>query len=341
MTVAAAAATGVATITTTTTSALQTSPLLVPQQPSRWFLYKLGNSLYVPLTSRCNSRTLPQLRGEGFLLPTPVVAALCRVRDAELHHRSTGDRAERKEWHDTIGDGDGDPPPKTTLPPPTFEAVATLPPLRGTGGDAGAGHEPLLPPSREPRLDDLMREIRHEFREDDTTDVVESIVVAGEGEPTLRLGDTLELVRRIKDFADTLPATQPRPAIRLTTNGLVVPGVSSPQPPGSEDVGGDDSSPPSLPQQLWNSGVSRVSVGLMTWNAEQYHNLVRPVHAPGLSGPGFDTVCGFIREAVAVDGDLEVETTAIDRPDVDKAKTEALAESLGVTRPVRWRPYFP
>jgi hypothetical protein len=53
-----------------------------------------------------------------------------------------------------------------------------------------------------------------------------------------------------------------------------------------------------------------------------------------------DLVCHFIQRAAEMDG-LEVEVTAVDRNDVDKAKLEALVQSLGVHTPVRWRPYFP
>ena len=69
--------------------------------PSPYFTYTLGiastvtvtsssnstvsdNTLYVPFTSFCNTRTLPQIRGPNFRLPPNVVAALCRVRDEEI-----------------------------------------------------------------------------------------------------------------------------------------------------------------------------------------------------------------------------------------------------------------
>ena len=261
------------------------------QQPR--FVYKLGNSLYVPLTSRCNSLTLPQLRGEGFVLPTPVVAALCRVRDVELTATNEGEK-----WY--LNNDFADLPPKMKLPPPPFEAIASLP-----ASEKG---------EREPRLEDLLQEIEYEFSAQES---IESIVISGEGEPTLRLEDTIELVCRIKSFANTLPSGQPTPLIRLTTNGLVTSSFN-------------------LPQRLWDSGVSSISVGLMTWNANQYNNVVRP-----LDEAAFDTVCSFITDAGQVNGNLEIETTAVDRPDVDKARTESLAASLGVIRPVRWRPYFP
>lgn len=321
-------------ITLAAAAAATGAPASSLQSPQPKFVYKLGNSLYVPLTSRCNSLTLPQLRGDGFVLPTPVVAALCRVRDAESFDRNSGQEKGRdwdSEWYNHYSDGGENVPPKMKLPPPPFGTVASLPP-RAIGDDSIV--------EREPGLDVLLQEIRNEFvntdaQESKTTSerTIESIVIAGEGEPILRLGDTIELVRRIRSFVDELStaSAQPPPSIRLTTNGLVVPTAST----------NNDGS--SLPQRFWDAGISRVSVGLMTWNAKQYENLVKPVlpHDCAPTTTGFDTMCSFVNDAVQVDGDLEVETTAVDRPDVDKAKTEFLAESLGVKRSVRWRPYFP
>ena len=302
---------------TTVISALQPPP-----KPR--FIYKLGNSLYVPLTSRCNSLTLPQLRGESFDLPTSVVAALYRMRDAELHNiHGYVEEEEQTKWY-LDGDRSEDLPPKMKLPPPPFETVVSLPPLASKSRE------------REPRLDDLLQEIKHEFRHDNikgesrisSEQSIQSIVISGEGEPTLRLEDTIELVQRIKSFTNSLPATseQSPPSIRLTTNGLVVRRGALAS---------------SLPQTLCDSGVSNISVGLMTWNAKQYSDLVRPLLPHGEQETGFETMCSFIKDSVNVEGDLEVEATAVERPDVDKVRTEALAVSLGVTNPVRWRPYFP
>jgi len=47
------------------------------------YTYSLGRSLYVPLTCRCNSKTLPETRGPNFALPPDIVSALCRFRDLE------------------------------------------------------------------------------------------------------------------------------------------------------------------------------------------------------------------------------------------------------------------
>jgi hypothetical protein len=306
------------------------------------FVYRLGNSLYVPLTSFSNSLTLPELRGKGFVLPTPVVAALSRVRAVERK----GSDQYVYEWKETGKpkiyyhevDGVGEFPPKMKLPPhhhwqPGDESRGTYLPY--SSRDRRWEWE-FPDPEAEPKLDDLLREIQDALKDATTKGSetssskkpIESIVIAGEGEPTLRLDDMIELVKGIKAITDTLPtkdSNQASPSIRLTTNGLPLCCYKI------------------LPQILWNFGVSRISVGLMTWNADQYNELVKPMILTPNPPPeeGFERMCTFIRQAVKVDGDLEVEATAVDRPDVDKAKTEALAKSLGVTIPVRWRPYFP
>jgi len=52
-------------------------------------------------------------------------------------------------------------------------------------------------------------------------------------------------------------------------------------------------------------------------------------------------VCDFVRAAVDAGGDgMSVEVTAVDRPDVDRTRTEELAARLGVSE-LRWRSYFP
>ena len=47
------------------------------------YTYTLGRSLYVPITSRCNTIPLPSTRGPGFLLPRGVADALIQVRNAD------------------------------------------------------------------------------------------------------------------------------------------------------------------------------------------------------------------------------------------------------------------
>ena len=57
--------------------------MILSRPLASYITYSLGNDLYVPLTSRCNTVTLPETRGPNFLLPASVAASLCRVRDLE------------------------------------------------------------------------------------------------------------------------------------------------------------------------------------------------------------------------------------------------------------------
>ena len=54
------------------------------------YTYTLGRSLYVPITSRCNSIPLPVTRGPGFVLPESVAESLLHVRHAEVPNYSVG-----------------------------------------------------------------------------------------------------------------------------------------------------------------------------------------------------------------------------------------------------------
>lgn len=251
------------------------------------FTYSIGKNLYVPLTSRSNARTLPETRGPNFLLEADVVGALCRVRDEE---HGTKQWAPWCLYLDTQEN-------KQRLPP-ALEIIASLPEISGQQG-------------RLPCIYDLLSQI-HEVCERQPS-FFESIVLAGEGEPTLRLDDMLKLANELS-ASSSLEKSTPS-LIRLTTNGLV-------------------ESPKSVVDKLKASGISSVSVALMTANPQQYEDLM----VPAVSN-GHKRVCDFIEHAV--NAGLDVETTGVDRPDVDKVKAEELSRSLKVLMPMRWRPFFP
>mmetsp|Transcript_30063 Transcript_30063/g.73022 ORF Transcript_30063/g.73022 Transcript_30063/m.73022 type:complete len:340 (-) Transcript_30063:184-1203(-) len=298
--------------------------------------YKLGRSLYIPITSRCNSRTLPELRGEGFMLPAHIVAALCRIRDLEQSTQAWSG------WCNYLDTQDG--------------GKFQLPPRPATEAQQETRHQP--PPEEEQEkalVKELFREVQDycssivvpskETEKDDAV-LLESIVFSGEGEPTCRWDDLLELASMIRDdeviqksmvknnSGDCMPST----TLRLTTNGLV-----SLPPSSSTTVNISE------PQLLYDSGITHVSVALMTHDPDQYNELVQPIMLDdddvdnsndGTKKP-HDMVCKFIEESVQVDG-LEVEVTGVDYDSsVDKTRTEVLAASLGVENPMRWRPYFP
>ena len=266
------------------------------------FTYSLitgGNSLYVPLTSRCNSLTLPETRGPKFLLPPSVVAALCRVRDAEegtLQWKHWCMWLETQEFPQQL--------------PKALEMVKSL--------QAGSVENSV--DGRRPTVSELLEEVKAVSAD------TKSIVVAGEGEPTLRIEALEQLVQGIsQQLRDASTQAQ---TIRVITNGLMT----------SVDEF-------ECTERLVACGVNSVSVALMTHDPSLYERLMQPCGAPK---PSKDTdveeshhlrVREFIRSAVHVG--LQVETTAVDRPEVDKEETQKLATSLGVKGPVRWRPYFP
>jgi molybdenum cofactor biosynthesis enzyme MoaA len=105
------------------------------------------------------------------------------------------------------------------------------------------------------------------------------------------------------------------PPLRLTTNGLV-------------------QSPETVVDKLKDAGIQSLSVALMTADRTQYDELMTP-----MIPDGHEKVCKFID--VAIKAGLDVETTAVDRPDVDKKKAEDLARDMNVPESIRWRPFFP
>lgn len=260
--------------------------------------YALGRSLYVPLTCRSNSRTLPDTRGPGFVLPADVVGSLLEVRRLELHvaHASGG------------GDGNISSGDKMLLPPLDLSYVSHI---------DDTVTSPII-------TDDMLcKDIESRFQEAKRSrKQYDSLVIAGEGEPTLRLSTLLSIVRRpIRSacFGFTVPTT-----VRVVTNGLgdAVPGSNN-----------------ECAKQMKEAGVSGVSVALMTASSDQYDELMHPYLPEEISTPALDVVCAFIGNCVDIG--LNVEVTGVDREEVDKEAAEELARSLGVIEPVRWRPYFP
>lgn len=152
--------------------------------------YTLGKSLYVPLTSRSNSYTLPQTRGPNFLLPSSVVSSLLNVRNIESTDPSSCNE---------FGSGIEEDEP-VLLPPPTLPMVPSCP----------FRNDELLSPS----ADLLLNEIRGYLN----ADGAKSIVFAGEGEPTLRLETLMIMSKTIRnDFGSAHDLT-----MRIVTNGLVL-----------------------------------------------------------------------------------------------------------------------
>lgn len=232
-----------------------------------FYTYAIGRTLYIPITCRCNSRTLPETRGAGFTLSSHTVAALCRFRDLECQHQRWSHWCN---WLDTQD--------ISQQLPEALEKVVAI--------DCN--------PSIETFLKD---EVTGQLERCDWTE----LRFGGEGEPTLNLSAVEYLAR---EFSDKISMT-------VMTNGLT-----------------------DCASSLKEWGIEGVSVAFPTSDPEQYLTLMDP-----LVDNGHERVCSFIQNALACD--LRVELTAVDRPDVNRVKTQELARRLGVEAEVRWRPYFP
>jgi TatD family-associated radical SAM protein len=164
---------------------------------------------------------------------------------------------------------------------------------------------------RRPTVSELLQEIVPKLNDKATHS---SIIIGGEGEPLLRLSALMTLVRSVKERSAAA-------SVRVTTNGLAA---------------------ESTAQQLADCGVDSLSVALMTHDPDLYDVLMEPVlnesDASNARARAHHRVCSFIQASIKAG--LKVEATAVDQPKVDKAKTEALASSLGITERVRWRSYF-
>lgn len=216
------------------------------------------------------------------MLTPDVVASLLRVRDVELSS---------EKWRHWCLYLDTQECPQK-LPPPDIERVSCLPKTDSV---------------RLPSVESLKQEIdAHLLKDMKNEEAPQALVFAGEGEPTLRWNDLLELADNYFKWN-----------VRVTTNGLI---------PSSCRV-----------KELKENGVQSVSVALMTADSCQYNQLMQPVDDSLDNAHAH--VCDFIRQAVQCD--LDVEVTGVDRPDVNKEATEQLASKLGVSSPVRWRPHFP
>ena len=131
------------------------------------------------------------------------------------------------------------------------------------------------------------------------------LVFCGFGEPTERLDVLLEVSRWVRQ-------NYGRPLqIRLDTNGHGY--VLN----AGRDVAAD----------LKAAGIDRVSVSLNAGDKEIYIEICKPTFPDA-----YEAVLDFIRKAKIV---LTVEVTAVRLPEVDLAKVQAVADSLGVAFKVR------
>lgn len=282
------------------------------------FTYTLGKSLYVPLTSRCNSLTLPKTRGVNFVLPNSVIASLLNVRLAEVHQ---SDNALISDYYDYDSQITLEDDKSSILPPPNNVSWKVEEDLT----NLSVATSKTIPEF--PSTHALFEEVKHHL-ESHKHDI-ESIVFAGEGEPTLRLEALETLASQIYCFMKTYNTNEMNmmKPMRIVTNGLVL--CTHPKQERKHVL-----------HRLLSSGVQTLSIALMTSSPHQYESLMQPI---GLNQSDDDShihskLCQLVQEAVRIGFDVEL--TGVDHDYVDKRLANNLAQELGASS-FRFRPYFP
>ena len=298
---------------------------------SSLFTYKLGKSLYIPLTSFCNTVTLPETRGPGFHLSTHVIEALTNVRYAEQYGSDVC--LNIPSLHDICSDR-----AKSVLPPRTARQYKTDSIYNNKSELFQERVQKQTNPDFLHIIDDdgyfpsiptLLQQVQSQL---DADPLLESIVFGGEGEPTLRLPAITSLSHSIRSM--TTPPNGHQIPIRVLTNGLLQ------LLPDFKDI-----YIPDILLQLKQSGVTHFTVTLPTASPSQYIQFMDPILPlhPMINEETtvhvLQHVCSFIQESIQVG--IQVEVTGVDRPDVDKQRVEDLAYQWGVTTPFRWRSYHP
>jgi cyclic pyranopterin phosphate synthase len=158
-------------------------------------------------------------------------------------------------------------------------------------------------------LEPTIGEVKTELEEALRIHSWNELVFCGFGEPTKRLDILLEAAREArKHYGRQLK-------IRLDTNGH---GYAL--NPGRDVV-----------SELKAAGAEKLSVSLNAENSETYQEICKPT----FSG-AYEAVLDFVLKAKSL---LEVEVTAVMLPEVDLAKVQSVADSLGVK--LRVRDYIP
>jgi GTP 3',8-cyclase len=155
--------------------------------------------------------------------------------------------------------------------------------------------------AEEPSVSQIIAELKEVLH----TRSWDGLVFCGFGEPTKRLDVLLEVARWVrKHYGKPLQ-------IRVDTNGHGY--VFNP----NRDVSAE----------LRTAGVDKVSVSLNAGDRETYIDICKPTFSDA-----YEAVLDFVRRAKLV---LDVEVTAVWLPEVDLAKAQAVADSLGVKLKVR------
>ena len=170
------------------------------------YTYRLGRSLYIPLTSKCNSIPLPVSRGPNFILGIDVIDVLLDFRrcadddddgfvdDGFVDDNHNNNNGSNGEWRTARSDSDD----RVSLPEYNLPLVTSLypPPYLShqqhddDGDDDGDGErkkkskvtkddEDLL----EPSIVSLVEEVKSHLHVDDYA--LHEVCIAGEGEVSL------------------------------------------------------------------------------------------------------------------------------------------------------------
>jgi hypothetical protein len=297
--------------------------------------YTLGRSLYIPLTCRCNSIPLPLTRGPGFMLPKSIIDALISVRNDECGVEFAPSSEERRALPDYS---------KNWLVNSLYDDDDTN---RQSPENEMYNGKYVLDDRINPSITSLANEAVALLSNNNSHEPpsIDQIVIAGEGEPTLRMDALLSISHQIQSHQKSNNA--PPLPIRLITNGLVYTIPNFGYSPSNIKRYGMLLHRHAVLRDMLEAGISRVSVALNTANRLEYDVLMEPCSFTSKSlmpGMAHDMVCEFILEACKVG--MEVEITGVDRMDVDKREVDRLARMLlsvaerNKRSNVRWRGYF-
>mmetsp|Transcript_1123 Transcript_1123/g.1527 ORF Transcript_1123/g.1527 Transcript_1123/m.1527 type:complete len:402 (-) Transcript_1123:1925-3130(-) len=341
--------------------------------PPPHFTYRFGSSLYIPLTSQCNSMSLPMTRGGTSFLKTlspAVLKSLALVRAAEIQNSDdfecyeyeydnsnnsnstfTDDNFINKYLFDEIEKKQEEKKETTEallLPYLTHQEQHRS--LLSLDDDEFDNYQDGFYPSIQALYHEIQTQTINKMSEQNDSTCINSIVFAGEGEPTLRINAIIVLSKYIRQHFNNKEMP-----IRVITNGLFDYGYYGKTRRPTDDLTLIPSKEYyNVLENLKQAGVNSLCVALGTSCSTQYEELMKPetkvILTPSSSVNSLninmkdetlnahETVCKFIQNAIAMGFDVEV--TGVDHDVVDKMKAEQLAKNLGVSRCFRWRSYY-
>ena len=162
------------------------------------YTYRLGRSLYIPLTSKCNSIPLPVSRGPNFILGKDVIDVLLSFRRADgfVDDNHNNNDSSNREWSTPGSDNDDDD--RVSLPEYNLPLVTSLYPpptscLSHQHDDGGGERKKKNEVKEEeddllePSIASLVEEVKSHLHVDDDY-ALHEVCIAGEGEVSLLKG---------------------------------------------------------------------------------------------------------------------------------------------------------